>query len=65
MSGLVLTRRIGEVVWIGKNIKITITGRRDNHIRLRIEAPDEISIDREELRKKKDQDPGFNPGEVK
>jgi len=46
---LVLTRRIGEVIVIGDNTKVTILGVRGNQIRMGIEAPKETSVHREEI----------------
>lgn len=48
---LVLSRKIGEVVWVSDNIKITVVdispcGRK---VRLGFDAPREIEILREEL----------------
>lgn len=53
---LVLTRRIGETVVIGENIKITILSIGGNQARVGIEAPKEVRVDREEIyeRKKKE-----------
>jgi carbon storage regulator CsrA len=53
--GLSITRRVGEsVLMICKEIgpiKVTITGRgqNPNHIKISIEAPNNVSIFREEL----------------
>lgn len=46
---LVLTRREGESVRIGKDIVITITQAKGGRVRIGIEAPPEIKILREEL----------------
>jgi carbon storage regulator len=48
---LILTRRVGEVIYIGDDIQITILtsgGRR--HVRIGITASDDVEIDREEVR---------------
>jgi carbon storage regulator len=65
MSGLILTRRSGEAIKIGKNVTVTILRMKGNQVRVNVDAPREISVDREEMRVKKDQEPGFDPGEVK
>ena len=50
---LVLTRRFGESIRIGDDIRVTIIDRDHNHqVRVGIEAPKHISILREELYKR-------------
>ena len=50
MSRLVVSRFVGERIWInGGQIKIELVEIRGNKIRVRIEAPPEIEIDREEI----------------
>lgn len=46
---LVLTRRAGETVIIGDNVRITALGMRGNQVRLGIEAPKSVTIHREEI----------------
>lgn len=46
---LVLTRKQGESVIIGDNIKVTILQIQGSNIRVGIEAPNEISVHREEI----------------
>ena len=46
---LILTRRIGESVMIGDDIKITVLGVKGNQVRLGIEAPQDVSVYREEI----------------
>ena len=46
---LVLTRRLGESITIGDNVKIIIVEIDGNQVKLGIEAPREIEIYREEL----------------
>jgi carbon storage regulator len=48
---LVLTRKMNERIIIGDSIWITVVGIRGNHVRLGIEAPPEITILRDELRR--------------
>ena len=46
---LILTRRIGETVMIGKDITCTVLGVKGNQIRLGINAPKHIAVHREEV----------------
>lgn len=46
---LILTRRISESVIIGDNVKITVLGVKGNQVRLGIDAPKEVSVHREEI----------------
>ncbi|RMR32225.1 putative Carbon storage regulator [Pseudomonas syringae pv. coriandricola] len=47
---LCLTRRFGESIIIGNDIKITVISGRDGQIRLGIDAPAELAVDRSEIR---------------
>jgi len=46
---LVLSRRKGESVIIGNDIKVTIIDVRGDQVRLGIEAPRSVSVHREEI----------------
>jgi carbon storage regulator len=46
---LVLTRKPGQSVYIGDEIKITLHGIRGNQVRIGIEAPSAVKIYREEI----------------
>ncbi len=46
---LVLTRRRGEGVAIGPDIKVIVLGIRDGQVRLGIEAPPHIKVHRDEV----------------
>ncbi len=46
---LVLTRRLGEAITIGDNIRIVIVDISGHQVKLGIEAPKDIEIYREEL----------------
>jgi carbon storage regulator len=46
---LILTRKPGESLYIGDNVKVTIVEIKGNQIRVGIEAPSELRIYREEI----------------
>jgi carbon storage regulator len=46
---LVLTRRIGETLLIGPNIRVTVLGIDGPHVRVGIAAPKTVIVDREEI----------------
>ena len=50
---LILMRRPGESIHIGPNIVVTLVGMERNRARIGIEAPREITVDREEIAAKK------------
>ena len=52
MSNLVLTRRINEVICIGDNIFITVLSMSGGQVRLAVEAPRDIRVDRLEIRER-------------
>jgi len=51
---LVLVRRLDEVLVIGDDIRVVVLGIKGQQVRIGIEAPREMAVDREELRIKKD-----------
>jgi carbon storage regulator len=46
---LILTRRIGETIMIGDQITVTVLGVKARQIRVGINAPKDVSVQREEL----------------
>jgi carbon storage regulator len=46
---LVLSRKLGEKILIGENIRITVVKIDRNQIRIGIEAPGEVPVFREEI----------------
>ncbi len=49
---LVLTRKVGETIRIGKDITITVVECDGNHIKLGIDAPRSVAVHREEIYRK-------------
>jgi len=50
---LVLTRCVGESIVIGSDVVVIITGIKGSQVRLGIEAPAAVPVDREEIRDRK------------
>ncbi len=46
---LVLTRKVGETLIIDDNIKVTVVDIRGKQVRIGIEAPSHVSVNREEI----------------
>ena len=46
---LVLTRKLGESIIIGDNIKIKIVAIKKNSVKIAVEAPEYIPVHREEV----------------
>lgn len=49
---LILTRRIGETLIINDDIDVHILGVKGNQVRIGIDAPDDVSVHREEIYKR-------------
>lgn len=47
---LVLTRKLGETIWIGEDVEIVITEVKGEQVKIGIRAPRSIDIIRGELR---------------
>ena len=50
---LILNRRIGEKIIINDNIEVTICHIKDGYVKLGIKAPEDITINREEVHQRK------------
>ncbi len=46
---LILTRRVGETLIIGDDVNITVLGVKGNQVRIGIDAPKDVSVHREEI----------------
>jgi carbon storage regulator CsrA len=46
---LILTRRIGETVMIGDEVTVTVLRVKGNQVRLGVNAPKSVSVQREEI----------------
>lgn len=50
---LVLSRRVGETIVINGDIQVTIVAVKGDRIRLGIQAPDYVSVDRQEVHERR------------
>ena len=46
---LILTRRIGEAIVVGNNIKVTVLNIKGCQIRIGVDAPKDVAVHREEI----------------
>lgn len=49
---LILTRRVSETLIIGDDVTITVLGTKGHQVRIGINAPKEVSVHREEIYQK-------------
>ncbi|MHB1424598.1 MAG: carbon storage regulator [Gemmataceae bacterium] len=58
---LVLTRRLGEEIVIDGNIRITVVSVKGDRVRIGIEAPPTVLIDRQEIHERRQHSPHCVP----
>ena len=46
---LILTRRVGETLMIGDDVRVTVLGVKGNQVRIGIDAPKDVAVHREEI----------------
>ena len=46
---LILARRVGEKLVIGDNVTVTVFGVKGNQVRIGIDAPPDVTVNREEI----------------
>jgi carbon storage regulator len=46
---LILTRKVGETVMIGNDVSITVLRVKGNQVRLGVDAPKDVSVQRQEI----------------
>jgi carbon storage regulator len=59
----ILTRRIGETVIIGDNIKVVVLGVNGRQCRIGIDAPKNVTVLREEIADRSKRGPPTDSGE--
>lgn len=57
---LILTRRITETLMIGDDITISVLGIKGNQVRMGIDAPRHVSVHREEIYNRIQEEKGNN-----
>jgi len=50
---LVLSRKLNEAIVVNDTVRITVVGIKDDRVRLGIEAPRDVSVDRAEVHERK------------
>ena len=57
---LILTRRVGETLFIGDDVTVTVLGVKGNQVRIGINAPKDVAVDREDIHLRKQNEVGNN-----
>ena len=61
---LILTRRVGETLVVGDDVTVTVLGVKGNQVRLGVNAPKDVSVHREEIYQRIQQEKGLGNQEV-
>ncbi|WP_045861627.1 carbon storage regulator CsrA [Teredinibacter purpureus] len=57
---LIPTRRIGETLMVGDDVTVTVLGVKGNQVRIGVQAPKEVAVNREEIYKRMIREGGEN-----
>lgn len=50
---LILARKVGETIRINNDIMVTVLGVQGNQVRIGVEAPEDVAVDRQEIFERK------------